>query len=89
MIYTPKDTPKYGYGKGDPMILRFTRIGIITTDIQHIEYLRSFVRVQEEEPPSPLKGFKVTAKWSSEKPSKQEEIVVGHGLTTIFLCIGL
>ena len=87
MIYTPKDTPKYGYGKGDPMILRFTRIGIITTDIQHIEYLRSFVRVQEEEPPSPLKGFKVTAKWSSEKPSKQEEIVVGHGLTTIFLCM--
>ena len=33
------------------------------------------------------KGFKVTAKWSSQKPSKQEEIVVGHGLTTIFLCM--
>ena len=33
------------------------------------------------------RGFKVTAKWSSEKPSKQEEIVVGHGLTTIFLCM--
>ena len=38
-------------------------------------------------PPSPQKGFKVTAKWSSQKPSKQEEIVVGHGLTTIFLCM--
>ena len=37
-------------------------------------------------PLSPQRGFKVTAKWSSEKPSKQEEIVVGHGLTTIFLC---
>ena len=33
------------------------------------------------------RGFKVTAQWSSEKPSKQEEIVVGHGLTTIFLCM--
>ena len=33
------------------------------------------------------RDFKVTAKWSSEKPSKQEEIVVGHGLTTIFLCM--
>lgn len=41
--------------------------------------------VQEKEPLSPLKGFKVTTKWSSRKPSKQEEIVVGHGLTTIFL----
>ena len=38
-------------------------------------------------PLSPQRGFKVTAKWSSEKPSKQEEIVVGHGLTTIFLCM--
>ena len=37
--------------------------------------------------PSPQRGFKVTAKWSSEKPSKQEEIVVGHDLTTIFLCM--
>jgi len=42
--------------------------------------------VQEKEPLSPQKGFKVTAKWSSEKPSKQEEIVVEHSLTTIFLC---
>ena len=41
--------------------------------------------VQEKEPLSPQRGFKVTAKWSSEEPSKQEEIVVGHGLTTIFL----
>ena len=87
MIYTPKDTPKYGYRKGDPMILHFIQVGRITTDKQHIEYLRPFVRVQEKEPPSPQRGFKVTAKWSSEKPSKQEEIVVGHSLTTIFLCI--
>jgi len=43
--------------------------------------------VQEKEPLSPQRGFKVTAKWSSRKPSKQEEIVVGHGLTTIFLCM--
>ena len=43
--------------------------------------------VQEKEPLSPLKGFKVTAKWSSQKPSKQEKIVVGHSLTTIFLCM--
>ena len=69
------------------MILFFTQNGRIITDIQHIEYPRSVMRVQEKEPPSPLKGFKVTAKWSSEKPSKQEEIVVGHGLTTIFLCM--
>ena len=87
MIYTPKDTPKYGYDKGDPMILRFIQSGRIITDIQYIEYLRSFMRVQEKEPPSPQRGFKVTAKWSSEKPSKQEEIVVGHSLTTIFLCM--
>ena len=32
--------------------------------------------VQEKEPLSPQRGFKVTAKWSSEKPSKQEGIVV-------------
>jgi len=43
--------------------------------------------VQEKEPLSPLKGFKVTAKWSSQEPSKQEKIVVGHSLTTIFLCM--
>ena len=43
--------------------------------------------VQEKEPLSPQRGFKVTAKWLAQKPSKQEEIVVGHGLTTIFLCI--
>ena len=69
------------------MILFFTQNGRIITDIQHIEYPRSVMRVQEKEPPSPQKGFKVTAKWSSEKPSKQEKIVVGHGLTTIFLCM--
>ena len=43
--------------------------------------------VQEKEPLSPQRGFKVTAKWSSQKPSKQEKIVVGHSLTTIFLCM--
>ena len=32
------------------------------------------------------KRLQMTAKWSSEKQSKQEEIVVGHSLTTIFLC---
>ena len=67
------------------MILHFIQVGSITTDKQHIEYLRPFVRVQEKEPPSPQIGFKVTAKWSSENPSKQKKIVVGHGLTTIFL----
>ena len=25
MIYTPKDTPKYGYDKGDPMIPHFNQ----------------------------------------------------------------
>ena len=52
MIYTPK----YGYDKGDPMIPHFTQIGKTTTDIQHIEHLRSFVRVQEKDPPSPQRG---------------------------------
>ena len=33
------------------------------------------------------KRLQMTAKWSSEKSSKQEEIVVGHSLTTIFLCM--
>ena len=43
--------------------------------------------VQEKEPLSPQRGFKMTTKWSSQKPSKQEKIVVGHSLTTIFLCL--
>jgi len=42
--------------------------------------------VQEKEPLSPQRGFKVTTKWSSQEPSKQEKIVVGHDLTTIFPC---
>ena len=54
------------------MILCFTKNSQIPTDTQHIEHLRPFMRVQEEEPPSPQRGFKVTAKWSSEKSSKQE-----------------
>ena len=59
----------------------------IYTDKQHFDTKQASMIVQEKEPLSPQRGFKMTAKWSSEKPSKQEEIVVGHGLTTIFLCI--
>ena len=69
------------------MILRFTWIGKIITDKQRFDIKQASMIVQEKEPLSPQRGFKVTAKWSSEKPSKQEEIVVGHGLTTIFLCM--
>ena len=87
MIYTPKDTPKYEYSKGDPMVLCFIRNNKTPTDTQCIEHLRLFMIAQEKEPLSPQRGFKVTAKWSAEKPSKQEEIVVGHGITTIFLCM--
>lgn len=35
------------------MILCFTKNRKILTDTQHIEDLRSFMRVQEGEPPSP------------------------------------
>ena len=69
------------------MVLCFIRNNKTPTDTQCIEHLRLFMIAQEKEPLSPQRGFKVTAKWSSEKPSKQEEIVVGHGLTTIFLCM--
>ena len=68
------------------MILYFKTPTHIYTDKQHFDTKQASMIVQEKEPLSPLKGFKVTAKWSSEKPSKQEGIVVGHGLTTIFLC---
>ena len=69
------------------MILHFKEHTHIYTDKQHIDTKQASMIVQEKEPLSPQRGFKVTAKWSSEKPSKQEEIVVGHGLTTIFLCM--
>lgn len=69
------------------MILYFKTPTNIYTDKQHFDTKQASMIVQEKEPLSPQRGFKVTEKWSSEKPSKQEEIVVGHGLTTIFLCI--
>jgi len=69
------------------MILHFKAYTHIHTDKQHFDIKQASMIVQEKEPLSPQRGFKVTAKWSSRKPSKQEEIVVGHGLTTIFLCI--
>ena len=69
------------------MILYFKTPTHIYTDKQHFDTKQASMIVQEKEPLSPQRGFKVTAKWSSQKPSKQEEIVVGHGLTTIFLCI--
>ena len=69
------------------MILHFKEHTHIHTEKQHFDIKQASMIVQEKEPLSPQRGFKVTAKWSSRKPSKQEEIVVGHGLTTIFLCI--
>ena len=69
------------------MILYFKTPTHIYTDKQHFDTKQASMIVQEKEPLSPQRGFKVTAKWSSQKPSKQEKIVVGHGLTTIFLCI--
>ena len=69
------------------MILYFKTPTHIYTDKQHFDTKQASMIVQEKEPLSPQRGFKVTAKWSSEKPPKQEEIVVGHSLTTIFLCM--
>lgn len=69
------------------MILHFKAHTHIYTDKQHFDIKKASIIVQEKEPLSPQRGFKVTAKWSSEKPSKQEKIVVGHSLTTIFLCM--
>ena len=45
--------------------------------------------VQEKEPLSPQRGFKVTAKWSSQKHSRQEEVGVGHRSTAILLLYAL
>ena len=69
------------------MIPHFKEQLHIHTDKQHFDTKQASMIVQEKEPLSPQRGFKVTVKWSSEKPSKQEKIVVGHGLTTIFLCM--
>ena len=69
------------------MILHFKAYTHIHTDKQHFDIKQASMIVQEKEPLSPQRGFKVTAKWSSQEPSKPEEIVVGHGLTTIFLCM--
>ena len=69
------------------MIPHFKKYAHIYTDKQHLDIKQASMIVQEKEPLSPQKGFNVTAKWSSQKPSKQEKIVVGHSLTTIFLCL--
>jgi len=42
MVYTPKDTPKYGYNKGNPMISHFNQnptymlINSILTSNKHL-----------------------------------------------------
>ena len=54
------------------MILLFKTHTHIYTDKQHFDIKQASMIVQEKEPLSPQRGFKVTAKWSSEKPSKQE-----------------
>jgi hypothetical protein len=50
IVYTPKDTPKYGYIKGDPMILHFKARTHIYTDKQHLEIKQASMIVQEKEP---------------------------------------
>ena len=69
------------------MIPHFKEHTHIHTDKQYFDIKQASMIVQEKEPLSPQKGFNVTAKWSSQKPSKQEKIVVGHSPTTIFLCL--
>jgi len=69
------------------MIPHFKAHTHIQSDKQHFDTKQASMIAQEIEPLSPQRGFKVTAKWSSQKPSKQEKIVVGHSLTTIFLCM--
>ena len=54
------------------MILYFKTPTHIQIDKQHFDTKQASMIVQEKEPLSPQRGFKVTAKWSSEKPSKQE-----------------
>ena len=55
------------------MISYFKEHTHIHTDKQRFDIKQASMIVQEKEPLSPLKGFKVTAKWSSQKPSKQEK----------------
>ena len=52
------------------MILYFKTLTHIYTDKQHFDTKQASMIVQEKEPLSPLKGFNVTAKWSSKKPSE-------------------
>jgi len=52
------------------MTLHFKAHAHIHTDKQHFDIKQASMTVQEKEPLSPQRGFKVTAKWSSEKPSK-------------------
>ena len=51
------------------MIPHFKEQLHIHTDKQHFDTKQASMIVQEKEPLSPQKGFKVTAKWSSQKPS--------------------
>jgi len=52
------------------MILHFKVYTHILTNKQHFDIKQASMIVQEKEPLSPQKGFKMTAKWSSEKPSE-------------------
>ena len=47
------------------MILHFMLYTHIHTDKQHFDIKQASIIVQEKEPLSPQRGFKVTAKWSS------------------------
>ena len=52
------------------MIPHFKEYTHIHSNKQHFDTKQASVIVQEKEPLSPQKGFKVTAKWSSKKPSE-------------------
>ena len=71
------------------MILHFKEHTHIHTEKQHFDIKQASMIVQEKEPLSPQRGFKVTAKWSSQKHSKQGEIAVGHSSTAILLLYAL
>lgn len=51
------------------MMLHFKAHTHIRTDKQHFDIKQASMIVQEKEPLYPQIGFKVTAKWSSKKPS--------------------
>ena len=51
------------------MIPHFKEYTHIHTDKQYFDIKQASMIVQEKEPLSPQRGFKVTAKWSSQKPS--------------------